>query len=137
MTDTAPLTKDQLLHNLGRALLSEPTLAQGGWRGVSVIVTFQPGAKSEQFFLYPEESETGEAWRPGSLSLLGDIPDDLRTVMAAETGKPWVQMLYQIWMPGPDFAATFEYDRADRWARTSFSIEGIQALANAADPRSK
>ena len=134
--DAQGRTRDELLKEIGRNILSDVSYRDGGWRAVSLIYTFQPGVQSTDGFVYPDDPE-GRPYPelPEDKKYeISDTVEELREVMSRETGSAWQQMLYQIWMPGPDVAATFEYDRPDRWSLRGYSVDGVSSFAEQVDP---
>ena len=84
-------------------------------------------------FFYPEDGRRPKSSVPGQFAWeIGRAARQLRKLMQEETGTAWVQMLYQIWMPGPAFSATFENENPERWSIEN--TESVREFADVVDP---
>lgn len=129
------MDRDELLHEIGRLILEDKAYKHGGWRAISVIMTEQPAVGKINGFFYPEDGGRPKSVVPGQFSWeIGKAALRLRKLMQDDTQTEWVQMLYQIWLPGPGFSATFENENPARWSLSSKDIKSVQDFADMVDP---
>ena len=129
------MDRDEVLHEIGRLILEDQAYRHGGWRAISIIRTEQPGVGTIDGFFYPEDGRRPKSSVPGQFAWeIGRAARQLRKLMQEETGSAWVQMLYQIWLPGPAFSATFENEDPARWSLASKDVQSIRDFANMVDP---
>ncbi len=109
------MSKDDLITDIGYAILSDPAYMNGDWDGISIVINVEPGHTSMNGYVY-----SGDDWEGSLPDENGDdlinLAADLQDVMAAEVGKRWVQALVQISRPGPEIDVQFEYDDPARWS---------------------
>lgn len=124
------MDRHQLLREIGRLIHEDKEYKHGGWRAISIIITDEPGIWCTiDGLFYPEDGGRPEFSAPGQFATeVFEAARQLRKLMQEETGTAWVQMLYQVCMPGPAFSATFENDNPERW-----SIESTQSVREFAD----
>ena len=129
------MDRDEVLHEIGRLILEDQAYRHGGWRAISIIRTEQPGVGTIDGFFYPEDGRRPKSSVPGQFGWeAGQAARRLRKLMQDETGTEWVQMLYQIWLPGPGFSATFENEDPARWSLASKDFQSIRDFADMVDP---
>ena len=128
------MDRDQLLHEIGRLILEDQKYRHGGWRAILIIITDEPGImRTIDGFFYPEDGGRPKFSVPGQFGMVVlEAARQLRKLMQEETGTAWVQMLYQIWMPGPAFSATFENENPERWSIEN--TESVREFADVVDP---
>lgn len=130
------MNRDELLREIGRLILEDEEYKHGGWRAISIIDTDEPGVwPTIDGFFYPEDGGRPRSSVPGQFgSEIIEAALQLRKLMQEETGTAWVQMLYQIWLPGPAFAATFENEDPQRWSLSGKNVQSIRDFADMVDP---
>ena len=128
------MDRHQLLREIGRLIHEDKEYKHGGWRAISIIITDEPGImRTIDGFFYPEGGGRPKFSVPGQFGMVVlEAARQLRKLMQEETGTAWVQMLYQIWMPGPAFSATFENENPERWSIEN--TESVREFADVVDP---
>ena len=129
------MDSSQLLLEIGRLILTDSRYRDGDWRAVSFIIAQEPGMGSVEAYIYPEKGAPPVASVPAEFSHeIDQTAKMLQKRMAERNGTTWIKMLYQVWMPGPAFAATFENEDAERWKLLDYSAAGVRQLAESVDP---
>jgi hypothetical protein len=106
------LPADDLVLQLGQAILSDPHYADREWKGISLVIELAQ-RKRMYGFIYFE----GGAWEPEApddFDLL-DTANVLRETMATG-GNRWRRCLVKLVMPGPCLTIEFDYDGMVDWA---------------------
>lgn len=128
--------RNPLLLEIGKLVLQDSAYSDGGWQGIALVYTSQTGALSVDGYRYNDDGPDARTPEENSGKIM-DVVENLHAQMQAETGNAWHQMLYQIWMPGPDFRATFEYDNPKRWSLGSTTADGAGSYAELIDPQNR
>lgn len=109
--------RDALVHAVGRAIVADPAVADGGWDGYALVADYAGGARRLSGFRY----RAGEAPHPATprSPALESALDALREATRVDDRAPWDACVVRIDRATSRVALEFAYgDDAAHWRIT-------------------
>lgn len=103
--------KTELVIEICKQIPSSRRLADVDWESASLVIEVADGRRSNRGFAYL----AGAAVKPIAVMGIGDLADELRTVMQVPGEEPWREMLVQIRRADGRIKADFHYGDQPRW----------------------
>lgn len=111
------MTQDELIHQLGALLLSDPEVTTGEWQHVALVGVIEASETHITGFCYGRDGQVDSA-APRLFETI-DVLQELRRVMAANSSTaPWRACLIRLERATNTITVEFEYDDPSRWLIT-------------------
>lgn len=108
------LNKDELIHEIGKMIVSDEEYSDDDWSAISVVGKFKGTSSRIQGYVYLEEG-TWEAATPENLgfeSLLQSLRDEMKKEAG---GEHWKSCLIQIKRNDMSMNVKFDYESENTW----------------------
>jgi hypothetical protein len=125
------MNKDNLVHEIGMMLMSDPDISSSVWRHLVMVAQVMQTSTKVNGFTYDETGEATPA-SPDNFAVF-DKFKDLREAMREPGRDPWKAALVRIDRASLKISIDFEYDRPEKWLISPATVKKMAEVLRPAE----
>src|SRR5690606_19033755 len=123
------LDRNELIARIGKLLVADPAVSDGGWQGYALIVRYGDGTLARRMTGFPYAADSGHAAATPDDDTLGPAFDDLREATRLPGREPWGACIVRLWRDSGRMAVEFDYDTPEQWDISPTTLTEVAARA--------